>query len=828
MSFRDCINKAERDGDITPEQAARSREIFADEHEQLRADLGDEGALDEAARRAFQRMEADALQARRQVRLQQKANRRILDHVLGADDPAAAAADIIEHFGARSWSSVTQRYHAVRGRAHGLMSEVILRFERDLKGETRNRAQLDNMVRELFGTDTGDASARELARAWSESAEWLRRRFNAAGGAVAKREDWGLPQKHDSRAIRQVSLDEWIAYVTPRLDRARMVDDLTGLPPSAEALHRRLVEAYSSITTDGWASRPLAGRKGASKLANQRQDPRFLVFRDADAWLEYQGRFGHADSFAAMMEHVDSLARDIASVEILGPNPTAQLRQVNDVVMANAAISDAVDGGVSHTDHARGRLKLMNDMYEMHSGSAFSPVDGRLSRWVGTLASLKVSAQLGSAMLSAISDLGFGKMARQMAGLPERVPLEKIVRLMARGEGADKRAAISLGLVAEGAANLALGQTRYAGDFVGHEWARRLSDLTLRWSLLSPWTQAGRWSFGMEFMSYAAGQRGKAFNDLDAPFRETLERHGFDVGTWDAVRAADLYEPRPGSGFLRPDEIAARPGTDREISESLADRWLEMIQTETEYAVPTASLRGRSYLVSGNRPGTLVGTVLRSLAMYKSFPVTVMLLYGGRTARVAAQAGTVMAGRFAAKALITTTVLGALALQLKEISKGRDPRPMGSPEFWGAAVLQGGGLGIFGDFLGSDVNRFGGGLAPTIAGPLGQLADDVRRLTIGNAMQFAADEETNIGAELRRFIGANTPGGSLWYLRLGYDRLVLDELQKAIDPDAWDSFARTEGRYARDRGQRYWWRPGERAPERAPDPLAALAPAPVN
>jgi hypothetical protein len=251
-----------------------------------------------------------------------------------------------------------------------------------------------------------------------------------------------------------------------------------------------------------------------------------------------------------------------------------------------------------------------------------------------------------------------------------------------------------------------------------------------------------------------------------------------------------------------------------------------MVLTETEYAVPTASLRGRSFLVSSNPPGTFVGTLLRSFSMYKSFPSTVMILYSGRGAAIAAQAGGIAATRYAAKLLITTTLLGALALQLKEISKGRDPVPMTNADFWGRAALQGGGLGIFGDFLGQDVNRFGGGLATTVGGPLVQLADDVRRLTVGNLIDIGQQEETNAGAEAVRFIRGNTPGGSIWYLRLAYERLILDELEAFVNPEAEDRFRRQERRFSREYGQGYWWAPGERAPERAPDLSNALDEAP--
>ena len=54
-------------------------------------------------------------------------------------------------------------------------------------------------------------------------------------------------------------------------------------------------------------------------------------------------------------------------------------------------------------------------------------------------------------------------------------------------------------------------------------------------------------------------------------------------------------------------------------------------------------------------------------------------------------------------------LLGGLAVQLKEIAKGNDPRPMDSAEFWLAAVMQGGGLGIFGDFFSASTSRTGAG-----------------------------------------------------------------------------------------------------------------------
>src|SRR5690606_16301968 len=106
---------------------------------------------------------------------------------------------------------------------------------------------------------------------------------------------------------------------------------------------------------------------------------------------------------------------------------------------------------------------------------------------------------------------------------------------------------------------------------------------------------------------------------------------------------------------------------------------------------------------------------------------------------------------------------------------GRDPRKMNpldeqGRDFWGAAMLQGGGLGIYGDFLFSDVNRFGGGLARTVAGPIWDTADQLRRITIGNVFEFAqGKEKTNAGRELVGLLRSHTPGGTTWWMQLAYE-----------------------------------------------------------
>ena len=373
--------------------------------------------------------------------------------------------------------------------------------------------------------------------------------------------------------------------------------------------------------------------------------------------------------------------------------------------------------------------------------------------------------------------------------------------------------AIRLGLTAEGWSTLASAQMRYVGDVSGPEVTRRVADFVMRASLLSPWTNAGRWAFGMEYLGNLADNSGKKFNQLDPMMQKTLDHYGIGADRWEIVRKTPLYEYE-GASFLRAEDIEARTDIRSDLARDLATNLLAMVETETNYAVPSSSLRGRTALTGDTRPGTLAGELTRSFAMYKNFGVTLINTHIMRGLNQPTRGGK---ATYFADLMISLTLFGALAMQLKEMSKGRDPRPMDTAEFWGAAMLQGGGMALFGDLLFSDVNRYGGGLSETIAGPVAGLIGDLNDLTTGNILQAIKGEDTNVASEFIGFAGRYTPGSTLWYIRLGMERMILDQGKLWADPDAKKKMKRLESKYKREYGQNHWWRPGKTAPDRAPD-----------
>ncbi len=233
----------------------------------------------------------------------------------------------------------------------------------------------------------------------------------------------------------------------------------------------------------------------------------------------------------------------------------------------------------------------------------------------------------------------------------------------------------------------------------------------------------------------------------------------------------------------------------------------------TELGIPSASVRGRATIMGDARPGSLGGELLRSTAMYKSFVLSLMF---NQSRHIASQRD--LGTRLAYTAALATqmTLMGAVAVQLKEIVKGNDPRPMDDQNFWGAALLQGGGIGIFGDFISSTTSRAGGGMAETAAGPVVGLMSDVGRAVNSNVARMAEGRDPLFGRDASNLARRYNPLASHWVVRTVLDRAVWDQLQDVLDPEARESWGLHERR-TRERGTQSFWRRGQALPDRAPN-----------
>lgn len=804
MSLRRCIPDLVKSGQMNRDQADRLGNLYDELERDYSTKFGAQAAEAMASKDAVDRFQAEAAHKRRQAALQVTAQQRISVDVrkFKGDNPGAAAVALFTHDSRAPYSNVERRADIVEGQAHALMNGILEKFSRNALGQVRDRAQLHNVVREAFGENTGDHAAFELAKSWGEAAEMLRTRFNAAGGGVGKLENWGMPQVHNMLAVRSVPFEDWRSFILPMLDREKMLDE-TGHPLTPQQLEFSIRSVYDTISSDGWNKRGAGGFSGAGKLANRHGDSRFLVFKDANSWMEYSKRFGRPLSsmaekidpdgpiYDAMMTHMRSMSSEIAQMEILGPNPAATVRWIKDGLDIEARMPKHEGmGRIKKAEHAKLQVDhLFDELSGRNRG-----IDNNIKKWFGMARSWQSAAKLGSAMISAVTDVGFQHTTRRFNGIPAANTLAGYVKLLKPGSAPDRALATRLWMVAEEASRQMAAQSRWTGEAMTGEMAARMSEGVQRMSGLSAWTQAGRWAFGQEFWSHITDQSSKNWFNINKPFREQLQRYGINEGDWDHVRSTP-HEDVNGGKWILPENIGRK---------DLAERLAEMVATEMDYAVPQASIRVMAGINSGMKRGTWAGEITRSLLLFKAFPITVMLMHGRRAFE---QQG-VDKLSYAASLIVSTTIMGALAYQLKGLAAGKDAAdmdPRTNPAFWGKAMAQGGGLGIAGDFINSSTSRMQNDLLSTAAGPMAS--------TIVDGVNVIKNK--NHSRNLQRFIWSNTPGSSMWYTRLALQREVMDQLQMMHDPNYYDSFSRMRQR-ARQDATDFWWKPGETAPERAP------------
>lgn len=798
-SITACINSAVDSGVLTRLQGTALGQLYKGMAEAGNVPAGPlafEMAALKLMRQHVQRQKyLAALQAQLIARLTDQA----LSHPkgVGAGVNSILSSDLT---GKATWDSVDASQRAIANTYNSQLAEVIdaIRF-RNL-GFTQDRDLVDNIVRELFGTSSGNADAARFAKQVAKIFEDMRVRFNEAGGDIPLRLDWGMPQKHDGVKIRQMGKEPWKKFTRDLLNREKMLNEF-GVPMSDVELDEALDEVFETITTNG-VNKLVPGQPGGRKLANKHQDHRFLVFKDADKWLEYDKALGGGNPFFTMVEHIRVMSDDIALLEVMGPNPSQAFRVLKDLAKKN---------GVEGLD-----LQMIDGRWMDVSGDRMgqTPLSLRTQEVLSGIRNAITSMRLGSAILTGASDLAFMRQAARWNGLSTSRLMSEMLSQLNPANAAHRLEAAQAAANIEEWIHFASHAHRFS-DTTGSGITARAADLTMRLSGMNLWTGAARRSVAMEFLMTAAENSGKSFDQLNPEFRRALEMGGVDANDWAKISKIKRQRAN-GVEMIDMERMYNDPSLTRDEQKRLTRRMTSAMEMITTKAIPAPDTNTRAISNLAGAPGTAANEAARSVLQFKTFGISVIQQHvlAGIHQSTMGGAMTYLSGL-----TVYTTLMGAVALQLKEIAKGRTPRKQ-DEKFWAEAAFQGGAWGIFGDFVQSGmfgVNRFGGSLAETIAGPGLGVLTDVARVTTGQIGRAIEGEDLNFEQGALGKLGQYTPiFGSLWYTRTPYERYVVNQLQERFDPKARRRWAAEERRRRNDFDQTLWWRKGEMAPESAP------------
>lgn len=674
--------------------------------------------------------------------------------------------------------------------------------------DAENPQMTKDLVGEIFANGkggTGNAVAQAGAKAWLQTIEAMRTRFNDAGGDVGKLDYGYMPQPHDSARIRQAGPDAWAQATLDLLDRKQYVNADGSRMNDAQVIDM-LRAAHETLASDGMNKQTPGQFKGPGAKANSGSKSRVLHFKDGQAYLDYNAKYGMGSMYDAMISHVGGMARNIGLVERMGPNPNQQFRLQLD-------LAERADGPITT---AAGALKNgavgPQAVWDVISGNSGAPASARLAEIGQHTRNVQTMGKLAGAVISSITDLSTMMVTTGYNKLPY---WDLLQNTMTAGGKEAKEFANMHGMIAE---SLISDLNRWQGENIANTWSGRLANSTMKLSLMNAWTDTMRRGFSLTMMAGMGKLSGKKWSALTEWDRSHLARKGITEADWDVVNTAQLSDYR-GQKMLTPEAIAASGHPE---ANQVTAKILGFITDESEFAVMNPDITTRAIQTwGGQQAGTGLGEFARMTMQFKSFPIAMISRHWRRImeSKSSMDGAPAMANKaaYTAALAVSGTILGAIAFQTKQVVQGKDPIDMTTPKFWTRAIAQGGGAGFMGDIVLGDTTQDRSpldSLSRLTMGPsFGSLAD-AWELTKGNFDEWNAGKDTHAGAEALRFAKGHLPYVSLWYAKAALDHLLLHSLQENLSPGYLD---RQRSKAQKDWQQGYWWTPGETAPDRAPD-----------
>jgi hypothetical protein len=677
-----------------------------------------------------------------------------------------------------------------------------------------------DVVREVFAKadgHTGNKAAQAGAKAWLDTIEGLRTRFNAAGGDIGKLGYGYLSQAHDSAKVAATKADVWAKYIMDNqlLDRKQYVHPDGALLNDAEVT-AMLMASHETLAKVGANKKEPGQFSGTGARANRGSDSRVIHFKDGDAWMKYMGEYGEGSLYDSMIGHISKMSRDIALVERMGPNPEATFKVQADISKLadnphNTTFKEVMD--------SRSMGATPEAIWRIVSGEKGTAESRFIARAMSDLRNSQTASKIVWGPLTGLADVATSLQTLHYHRIPAieylnayKDQIKGILKPLTKNEHVEflkTQEVISESLLSS--------MERYSGQHMTHGLFGKVTNAVMKLTLMNAWTDAARNAFSDVLMRSYTKKLGKSWQQLDEWDTYLMGNKGITETDWAIITQAT---PDP----LSPVALVSAPrirATGLDGAQEAATKWSGFVSDEAQFAVVNPDLASRN--ITAGKPGTIHGEAWTSVMQFKAYPIAIFTRHYGRIFntpqglegapvgfRGESTAGVVY-NRAAALAGLTfaATIMGAIQTEARQMAVGKDPITADPTDekgrkFWAKAFAAGGGGTYIADVLmaaGDDPSRkMQGHLG--LLGPLAGVA--------GGVVDVAKSKHP--GADAVKLVSDQLPG--MWQFRAAYEHWFLHNAQEALNPGY---LARMRARAQKDWGQDYWWSPGETAPDRAPD-----------
>lgn len=660
---------------------------------------------------------------------------------------------------------------------------------------------------------TGNEDAKWFAAHTAKYLELARTELNRDGNAgIGKLDGYAGVQTHDDIKLIRAGKINWINRIMPRLDKRRTFSEGVS-DAEAEAI---MGDIYDTIIT-GLPNTPtpaeLGQRVGPANLAKSLAKHRVLHFNNAEDAIAYNAEFGYGGTIQGVASQLGNMGNVLGLVQALGGNPEVMVKAVaaslDRDVKADPNLDPATKAKWSRQlDFSKGSgldgaLSIMVGLTSRPTG------DGRWATIGENVRAVERMAKLGGATITSVpSDAVMTGLAAQFRGGSFLKTVTGHVAALMRGRprGEQMSLAYLAGEGYDGLISTLLGG-RVANDATTGMIAKAQNTF-FRVNGLTGTTDIAR-AFNVRMIQSELGMNARSdYGDLYGNYRHVLGMHGIDEARWNVLRqAVGTIEGKP---YITPDRVRDLP--DEAFAPLVQDR-LSAIQglrdypdrakaifgdarrrleldlhaffaDEVSYGVVTPDAAATRWTTwGGNRPGTRAGEIARYVMQFKATPIAFIQRPLARMA-YARSFKDVRQWQHLGTGIVGLMIAGYMSMTFKDVLRGYwPPRDPSDPRTILAAMSQAGAMGIYGDFLFSTNNRFGGGVPETFIGPtFGTISDVISAGLDARDFAISGGEDKFSGARMLSTTLSNTPYANLFYTKPALDFMIVDSLREYLSP----------------------------------------------
>ena len=764
--------------------------------------------------------------------------------------------------------SVDARQQAIMTQYAGELAAALRREKLDKlfqSGEIDNLIYEAMFDPETFNVNqAGGKEAKKIAEIVQKQQNRILKRKNRLGAMIGELKNYVVRQTHDPILMRggaktdaelRAAKNKWVQYMLePNRLSSKTFENKPAfkgegddkVPYSNEEflgdIYDNLVsgqhQKVDAIRGDDGAADPMAAFTGSANLAKKLSQNRVIHFATGKDAFEYSKLYSRQSFSEAVINGFTHDAQSIGLMERFGTNPKAMF----DRVLTDIKKESKSD--VSTLDKINKRERKLNNQFRELDGSTRARGAGRPLLFGADFAGISSGvrmwqnmSKLGMATISSFSDLAtkasfintrtergvFGSYAQAFGDMFKRY-------------GTDEQKELAY-LLNVGIENF-LGDVhaRFGANDSGVGKVAKAHQAYFRLNGMTWWNNAQKVGLAKMLSADLANYAGKSFDEIPQRTRLNLERYGISAEDWQIMRSMDQkavdgrnYITASGVETISDDLIeqvvlakanASRKRPLKEATQAMKDKYRDQLSTKiavyltdsADTAIPTPGAKERAIMNQGTERGTVLGEALRAIMQLKGFPITYVSKGMSSQYYVKKQlGGSVKSGVFGlAQMMVGTTMMGYLSVSLKDILKGKEPREVFSEDYYlntellTQAFVQGGGAGIYGDFLFGEYNRYGQSLTQTLAGATFGTIDDIAKI-YNNVRSGDMDQLTK---NATKFAVSNTPGLNLFYTKAALDYLFIYGLMEKTNPGY---LRRMERRMQKDSEQQFYFPPSREA-----------------